>query len=105
MQALREALQVEPEKPVAWLRVSKDGIKEEAVVTEHSRRSLERGGITLTPLYTTPPSIDALIAEIESIVTCAETVTDRETGDTIYIGEAYPEDDVKEVLDKYRSKP
>jgi len=49
------------------------------------------------------PSVDALIAEIESIVKCAETATDGDTGDTIYIGEAYPADDVKAVLDKYRT--
>ena len=48
--------------------------------------------------------VDALIAEIEGVVKCAETATDGDTGDTIYVGEAYPECDVKAILDKYRSE-
>lgn len=68
-------------------------------------KCLEIGQQVRVPLYTTPPSIEALIAGIESIVKCAETAMDGDTGDTIYIGEAYPEDDVKDILDKYRSKP
>jgi len=48
--------------------------------------------------------MDALIAEVKAIVKCAETATDGDTGDTIYIGEAYPEDDINAILDKWSTK-
>lgn len=53
---------------------------------------------------TAQPSIDALIAEIDAVVTCAETAVDGDTGDTYYIGEAYPKEDVLRILDKYRGQ-
>jgi hypothetical protein len=80
------------------------------------------------PLYTTPPSVDALIAEaikehdaknlliksvnmrtqaqpyldeliaeIDELTTCAVVV------DGIYTGEAYPEEELVQIIGKYRS--
>lgn len=88
-------------EPVAW--IYSVGDRKEVLFREFPQDELV-DGCFVTPLYTAPPSIDALIADIESIVKCAETATDVDTGDTIYIGEAYPADDVKAVLDKWRTK-
>jgi hypothetical protein len=49
-----------------------------------------------TSLYTTPPSVDALIAEIEAV----ETWPDDDTNITMCYWL-----DIKAILDKYRSKP
>lgn len=94
IEALRQALeQTKGFEAVAW-----------AVDTPYGRGYSYSEELLAAHSELNRPSIDALIAEIEGIVKCAETVMDGDTGDTIYIGEAYPEDDVKAILDKYRSK-
>ena len=83
------------QKAEAWLASNEDG----ALPIAH-----EIITALLAEIERLSKPVDALIAEIEGVVKCAETATDGDTGDTIYVGEAYPECDVKAILDKYRSE-
>ena len=42
--------------------------------------------------------LEQIIKNIKSIATCAQLVVNESTGDVMYCGEAYPEEDIKEVL-------
>ena len=130
IEALREALQAEPEKPVAWIYEGepsfdgKDWHTNFRVTLSENVAIFECGSIKKpTPLYTAHPSIDALIAE--AIEKHDEEMADIRTVNTRKLAQPYLDKliaeidglrkhgdynsvygfDLEPILDKYRTKP
>ena len=85
IEALRKALAA-PVEPVAWLSSGGD--------VSRSKKLFDDMGFTSEPLYTTPPSVDALIAELDVLrQQPSEMHSDHEK--LLYA--------IADIADKYRS--
>ena len=98
IERLTKALEAKPiGEPVAF-RANVDGVWFVASTHKFMKATLEKSDVTaeIHPLYTAPPNIDALIAEID------EVIFDEYSGGYFHrldIGGA----EITDVLDKYRS--